>query len=42
MKYLIREKNVPRLDLNYPKSEEEGVRFVAAIKRFLAEQGGGK
>jgi len=42
IKYLIREKKVPRLDLNYPKSEEEGVRFVAAIKRFLAEQGGEK
>jgi putative methanogenesis marker protein 5 len=42
IKYLIREKKVPRLDLNYPKSEEEGVRFVAAIKRFLAEQGGAK
>jgi putative methanogenesis marker protein 5 len=42
IKYLIREKNVPRLDLNYPKNEEEGVRFVAAIKRFLAETGGGK
>ena len=40
IKYLIREKKVPRLDLNYPKSEEEGVRFVAAIKRFLTEQGG--
>ena len=42
IKYLIREKKVPRLDLNYPKSEEEGVRFVAAIKRFLTEQGGGR
>ena len=42
IKYLIREKKVPRLDLNYPKSEEEGVRFVAAIKRFLTDQGGRK
>jgi putative methanogenesis marker protein 5 len=42
IKYLVREKKVPRLDLNYPKSEEEGVRFVAAIRRFLKEQGGGK
>jgi hypothetical protein len=25
----------PKLDLNYPKNEEEGVKFVAAIKRFL-------
>jgi putative methanogenesis marker protein 5 len=40
VKYLIREKNVPRLDLMYPKSEEEGVRFVAAIRRFLDGLGG--
>jgi len=40
VKYLIREKKVPRLDLPYPKSEEEGVRFVAAIKRFLEGLGG--
>jgi putative methanogenesis marker protein 5 len=42
IKYLVREKKVPRLDLAYPKSEEEGVRFVAAIKRFLDGLGGGK
>jgi len=36
----VREKNVPRLDLDYPKSEEEGTRFVAAIKRFLDGLGG--
>jgi putative methanogenesis marker protein 5 len=42
IKYLIREKNIPRLDLNYPKNEEEGVSFVAAIKRFLDGLGGGK
>ena len=42
IKYLVREKKVPRLDLSYPKSEEEGVRFVAAIKRFLVGLGGGK
>ena len=40
VKYLIREKKVPRLDLTYPKSAEEGVRFVAAIKRFLEGLGG--
>jgi putative methanogenesis marker protein 5 len=40
VKYLIRERNVPRLDLAYPKSEEEGVRFVAAIRRFLEGLGG--
>jgi putative methanogenesis marker protein 5 len=42
IKYLVRERGVPRLDLNYPRSEDEGIRFVAAIKRFLEELGGGK
>jgi putative methanogenesis marker protein 5 len=42
IKYLVRERGVPRLDLNYPKSDEEGVRFVAAIRRFLEGLGGGK
>jgi putative methanogenesis marker protein 5 len=42
IKYLVREKGVPRLDLNYPKSEEEGLRFVAAIRRFLEGLGGAK
>lgn len=40
IKFLLREKEIPRLDLNYPKSEEEGVRFVAAIKKFLEDLGG--
>ena len=40
--YLVRSKGVPRLDLNYPANEEEGVRFVAAIKKFLAELGRSK
>lgn len=42
VKYLIYDRKVPRLDLIYPRSEEEGVRFVAAIKRFLEGLGGGK
>jgi len=40
--FLVRQKNIPKLDLFYPKSEEEGVKFVAAIKRFLAGLGGSK
>ena len=40
--YLVRSKSVPRLDLNYPANEEEGVRFVAAVKKFLSELGGKK
>lgn len=42
VKFLLRQKDIPKLDLNYPKSEEEGVRFVAAIRRFLDGLGGGK
>jgi putative methanogenesis marker protein 5 len=40
IKFLLRQKDIPKLDLNYPKSDEEGVKFVAAIKRFLGELGG--
>src|SRR5512137_2363001 len=40
VKFLLRQKAIPRLDLYYPKSEEEGVRFVAAIRKFLSEIGG--
>jgi len=40
--FLVRQKDIPRLDLFYPKNEEEGVKFVAAIKRFLTGLGGVK
>ncbi len=40
IKFLLREKEIPKLDLNYPKNEDEGVRFVAAIKKFLEGLGG--
>ncbi len=42
IKFLLRQKNIPKLDLDYPKNEEEGVQFVAAIQRFLAGLGGKK
>lgn len=42
IKFLVRQKDIPKLDLTYPKSEEEGVQFVAAIKRFLDGLGGKK
>jgi putative methanogenesis marker protein 5 len=42
IKFLLREKPVPKLDLYYPKNDEEGVRFVAAIKKFLDSLGGAK
>ena len=39
IKFLIRQKDMPKLDLNYPQNEEEGMKFVAAIKQFLSELG---
>ena len=42
IKFLLREKKIPKLDLNYPKNEEEGVQFVAAIKAFLEGLRGAK
>ena len=33
--FMLREKDMPRLELRYPTSKEEGVTFVAAIKEFL-------
>jgi putative methanogenesis marker protein 5 len=42
LKFLLRQKDMPKLDLYYPKNEEEGTKFVAAIKKFLAELGGSK
>jgi putative methanogenesis marker protein 5 len=42
LKFLIRRKDIPKLELYYPKNEEEGVKFVAAIRRFLDGLGGKK
>ena len=33
--FMLREKDIPRLELRYPASREEGVTFVAQIKSFL-------
>jgi putative methanogenesis marker protein 5 len=41
IKYLVRQKEIPKLDLTYPRNEEEGVQFVAAIRQFLTGLGGG-
>ena len=38
--FLVRQKDIPKLNLDYPANQEEGVQFVAAIKRFLGELGG--
>jgi putative methanogenesis marker protein 5 len=40
LKFLIRQKDIPKLELEYPENEDEGVRFVAAIKKFLNDLGG--
>jgi putative methanogenesis marker protein 5 len=34
--FLIRTRGIPVLDLVYPRTEEEGIEFVAAIRDFLA------
>jgi putative methanogenesis marker protein 5 len=39
--YLLRTKGIPVLDLIYPTTEEEGIAFVAAIRKFLGSLGGG-
>jgi putative methanogenesis marker protein 5 len=33
--FLIRKKGIPVLDLVYPRTEDEGIEFVAAIRNFL-------
>jgi putative methanogenesis marker protein 5 len=33
--FLIRKRGIPVLDLVYPRTEDEGIEFVAAIKKFL-------
>ena len=40
--YLLRTKGMPVLDLVYPTTDEEGIAFVAAIRKFLRELGGAK
>ena len=35
--FMLREKDMPKLELRYPQSKEEGVTFVAQIKKFLSE-----
>lgn len=42
VKFLIRHRGIPVLDLIYPKDEEEGEKFVSAIRQFLRSLGSGK
>lgn len=39
--FLIRRRDIPLLDLEYPSNDEEGVEFVAAIQQFLDGLPGG-
>jgi len=39
--FLIRKRDIPLLDLEYPSNDEEGVEFVAAIQQFLDGLPGG-
>ena len=41
VRFLLHERKIPLLELDYPRSDEEGIRFVAAIKTFLVDLGGG-
>jgi len=41
IQFLIRKRGIPVLDLRYPRTDEEGIEFVAAIRQFLRELPGG-
>jgi len=40
IKFLVRKRGSPVLDVMYPKNEEEGEQFVAVIREFLKNLGG--
>lgn len=40
VKYLVRHRGIPVLDLIYPRNEEEGERFVSVLRQFLRSLGG--
>lgn len=41
IQFLLRKRGIPILDLRYPRTDEEGVEFVAAIRNFLKDLPGG-
>ena len=41
IQFLLRKREIPILDLRYPRSDDEGIEFVAAIRKFLQELPGG-
>lgn len=40
VKFLVRHRGIPVLDLVYPRNEEEGEQFVGALRQFLQSLGG--
>jgi len=42
IKFLLKRRDIPILELEYPKTDEEGAEFVAAIRKFLEGLGGKK
>jgi putative methanogenesis marker protein 5 len=40
--FLLKKRDIPVLELNYPKTDAEGAEFVAAIRDFLVGLGGTK
>ncbi|NYT16504.1 MAG: methanogenesis marker 5 protein [Methanomicrobiales archaeon] len=41
IQFLLRKREIPILDIRYPRSDDEGVEFVAAIRKFLQDLPGG-
>ncbi len=41
IQFLLRKREIPILDLRYPRSDEEGIEFVVSIRNFLKELPGG-
>lgn len=41
IQFLLRKREIPILELRYPRNDEEGIEFVAAIKKFLTDLPGG-
>ena len=41
IKFLLHKRAMPLLELKYPKNEDEGIRFVRAVREFLESLPGG-
>jgi putative methanogenesis marker protein 5 len=40
VEFLVKQKKIPILELDYPADEEEGIIFVRRVKEFLTGLGG--